>query len=64
MDLQICIEGGVVDDYVALSGWLNGNRDFRGRIRQALGPPADGTLGGTGSRCSRSRSAPADSASP
>jgi hypothetical protein len=46
MDLQIRIEGGEVDDYVALADWLNGDRDFRGRVRQAPGPPVDGTLGG------------------
>jgi hypothetical protein len=45
MDLQIRIEGGAADDYVALADWLNGNRDFRGRVRQITGPPMDGTLG-------------------
>lgn len=44
MDLQIRIEDGAVDDYVALADHLNRSRDFRGRIRQKLGPPADGTL--------------------
>jgi hypothetical protein len=33
VDLQIRIEGGAVDDYVALADWLNGNRDFRGPSR-------------------------------
>lgn len=46
MDLQIRIERGAVDDYVALADWLNGNRDFRGRVRQVTGSPADGSLGG------------------
>ena len=46
MDLQIRIEDGKIDDYVELADWLNGNRDFRGRVRQAPGPPVDGTLGG------------------
>lgn len=64
MDLQIRIERGAVDDYVALADWLNGNRDFRGRFRQVTGPPVDGSLGGNWvDICSRSRSAPADSVS-
>jgi hypothetical protein len=46
VDLQIRIEGGSVKDYVELTGVLNGNRDFRGRVRQVTGPPVDGTLGG------------------
>lgn len=46
VDLQIQIEDGAVDDYVALASWLNGNREFRGRVRQVTGPPADGTLSG------------------
>lgn len=46
MDLQIRIEGGPVDEYVALADWLNGNREFRGRVRQEPAPPTDGTLGG------------------
>ncbi|GAA0631791.1 hypothetical protein GCM10010174_60930 [Kutzneria viridogrisea] len=46
MDLQIRIEGGTVTDYVALADWLNGNRDFRGRVRQVSGPPVDGGLDG------------------
>lgn len=44
MDLQIRIEGGTVDDYIALVGWLNGNREFRGQVRQVTAPPADGSL--------------------
>ncbi|MFI6960017.1 hypothetical protein ACIBJI_41945 [Nocardia sp. NPDC050408] len=44
MDLQIRIDGGTVDDYIALADHLNGSRDFRGRIRQVTGPPADGKL--------------------
>ncbi len=46
MDLQIRIEGGAVDDYVALADRLNGNRDFRGGVRQITGRPVDGALGG------------------
>ncbi|WP_280275797.1 effector-associated constant component EACC1 [Nocardia wallacei] len=42
MDLQIRIEGGAVDDYMALADWLNGNRNFRGRVRQVTGAPSDG----------------------
>ncbi len=45
MDLQIRVYGGTVDDYVALADYLNGSRDFRGRVRQVSGPPADGKLG-------------------
>ncbi|WP_406639113.1 effector-associated constant component EACC1 [Amycolatopsis sp. WGS_07] len=45
MDLQIRIESGAVDDYVALADWLNGDRDFRGHVRQVTGPPAEGALG-------------------
>lgn len=44
MDLQICINGGTVDDYIALADYLNGNRDFRGRVRKVTGPPAEGKL--------------------
>lgn len=44
MDLQIRIDGGTVDDYIALTGYLNGSRDFRGRVRQVTGPPEDGKL--------------------
>uniref|UniRef100_UPI003F4935D5 effector-associated constant component EACC1 n=1 Tax=Amycolatopsis sp. CA-096443 TaxID=3239919 RepID=UPI003F4935D5 len=44
MDLQIRFEGGAFDDYVALADRLNSIRDFRGRVRQELGPPEDGTL--------------------
>ncbi|TCO60756.1 effector-associated constant component EACC1 [Actinocrispum wychmicini] len=46
MDVQIRVEGGAVKDYVALANWLNGDRDFRGRVRQVTGPPVDGALGG------------------
>lgn len=46
MDVQIRIEGGAVDDHVALADWLNGDRDFRGRVHQARVSPVDGTLGG------------------
>jgi hypothetical protein len=46
VDLQIRIEGGAVDDYTALADWLNGNREFRGRVRQVAGPPVDGSLDG------------------
>lgn len=46
MDLQIRIEEGTADDYVTLTDWLNGSRDFRGRVRQVTGPPVDGALGG------------------
>jgi hypothetical protein len=46
VDLQIRIEGGTVDDYVALADWFNGNRDFRGRVRQVAGQPVEGALGG------------------
>lgn len=46
MDLQIRIDGGAVDDYIALVDWLNGDRDFRGRVRQVTGPPVHGALGG------------------
>lgn len=46
MDLQISFEGGTVQDYVELTGLLNGNRDFRGNVRQITGPPVDGALGG------------------
>jgi Effector Associated Constant Component 1 len=44
VDLQIRIGGGTVDDYIALADYLNGSRDFRGRVRRVTGPPADGTL--------------------
>lgn len=33
MDLQIRIDGRSVTDYVELIGILNGNRNFRGRVR-------------------------------
>jgi hypothetical protein len=46
VDLQIRIEGGAVDDYTELAGWLNGNRDFRGRVRRVAGLPTDGGLDG------------------
>ncbi|MEV6871520.1 hypothetical protein [Amycolatopsis sp. NPDC051128] len=46
MDLQIQIEDGAMDDYIALADWLNGVRDFRGRVRQITGPPTEGALGG------------------
>jgi hypothetical protein len=45
VDLQISFEGGTVDDYVTLTGLLNDDRDFRGRVRQVTGPPVDGALG-------------------
>src|SRR5262245_49402924 len=44
VDLQIRIDGGTADDCVALADYLNGNRDFRGRVRLVTGPPADGKL--------------------
>lgn len=44
MELQIRIDGGAADDYVALTEYLNGSRDFRGRVKQVTGPPADGKL--------------------
>lgn len=44
MGLQIRIAGGTADDYVALAGYLNGSRDFRGQVRQVTGPPADRKL--------------------
>jgi hypothetical protein len=45
VDLQIRIDGGTANDYVALANYLNGSRDFRGRVRQVTGPPADAKLG-------------------
>lgn len=44
MDLQIRIDGGTADDYVALTEYLNGTRDFRGRIQQVTGTPDEGKL--------------------
>jgi membrane-associated two-gene conflict system component 1 (EACC1) len=44
VDLQVRIEGGSVKDYVELTGFLNGNRDWH--VRQVTGPPVDGALGG------------------
>jgi Effector Associated Constant Component 1 len=44
VELQIRIDGGAADDYVALTEYLNGSRDFRGRVKQVTGPPADGKL--------------------
>ena len=46
MDLQIRIEDGSVDEYIALADWLNGNRDFRGRVCQVPGSPVEGGLDG------------------
>lgn len=46
MDLHIRIEGGSVRDYVELTNVLNGNRDYRGRVRQVTGPQVHGALGG------------------
>jgi hypothetical protein len=46
VDLQIRIDGGTAEDYTALASRLNGNRDFRGRVRQVTGPPVDGSLDG------------------
>jgi hypothetical protein len=44
VDLQIRIDGETADDYVALADYLNGSRDFRGRVRLVTGPPEDGKL--------------------
>lgn len=46
VDLQIRIGGGTAGDYAGLADFLNGSRDFRGRVRQVTGPPADGKLDG------------------
>ncbi|GAB3440163.1 effector-associated constant component EACC1 [Actinophytocola sediminis] len=47
MELQIRIEPGTIDEYLALTDWLNASRDFRGRVHQVAGaPPAGGLSGG------------------
>lgn len=46
MDVRIQIKGGdEVTAHNELTAWLNGNRDFRGRVTRMTGPPADGQLG-------------------
>lgn len=46
-DVQIRItDRDEVTKYNELTAWLNGNRDFRGRVTRVTGPTSDGQLGG------------------
>jgi hypothetical protein len=56
VDLEIRIECGTIDEYIALADWLNASRDFRGRVRQVADFPVTGGLDGgsvsSAGRCS------------
>jgi membrane-associated two-gene conflict system component 1 (EACC1) len=47
MEVRLTIEGGAdeAEEYASLVGWLDANRDFRGRTRVERRPGAEGGLG-------------------
>lgn len=45
MDARISIEPGDTDDLVALSEWLNGEEELRGRVRTVFGTIGETDLG-------------------
>jgi hypothetical protein len=45
LDAHISIEAGDAEDLVALSEWLSGEDELRGRVRTVLGPIGETELG-------------------